>query len=155
MVKRLEAFDPGAMVDRFLMTFDPRSVEQVIIKLDNKDYTVTRKENGWQWEKPLNKKAGSPAAWKLVFDIRDIQYQEQARAGDTAEKNSGPCVIQDPDIAIEVRLEATAAGNLMLKARQSSGAWIASSSRFPGCYQVGRTSFESIINYLEALIDTP
>ena len=155
MVKRLATFNPGALVDRHLMTFDPRSVEQVVIKLADNDYTVTRKENGWQWEKPLTKKAGSAAAWKLVFDIRDIQYQEQTMAGEAAAKNSDPCVIQDPDIVIEVSQEAAAAGKLVLKARQTRGAWLVTSSRLAGCYLVERTSLENLINYLETLVDKP
>ena len=42
-VKRLETINPEAPVDRHLMTFDPCSVEQVVIKLADNDYTVPRK----------------------------------------------------------------------------------------------------------------
>ncbi len=155
MVKRLEAFNPEALVDRHLMVFDPRSVNQVIIELVKNDYVMTKKESGWRWEKPFKKKVGNAAAWKLIFDIRDMQYQDQVLTGETAIKNGDVCISQDSDIVIEVKLAATATDQISLKARQTSKGWIVSSSRLPGCYQVEPTLFDSLIDYLETLADKP
>jgi hypothetical protein len=153
VVKRLQDFTPEALVDRHLLVFDPRSVEQVIVRQKENEYLLTRKGSGWEWERPYRKKARNGVAWKLVFGIRDIQYQKLIEENEAAATGGNRCSMQDPDVVIEVKLSTVQKNKIELKGIKTKEGMILSTGRFPGCYQVEQASVDNILSEVTALVD--
>lgn len=145
-VTQLGKFGPEALVDRYLLVFDPRSVEKIVVNQGEKNYILTRKGSGWDWEKPKKRKARNAVAWKLVFGIRDFQYQKQVGENKIALTDGDSCVIQDPDIVIQV-VQAGAGGDsqMRMKASKAGKELIVSTSRFPGCYQLEGDAVDQLL----------
>ena len=145
-VKQLTAFAPEDLVDRYLLVYDPRSVEQVIVRRGKNNYVLTKQGRGWEWEKPERKKARSAAAWKLVFGIRDLQYLKPAGEHGTTLVAGDDCGTDDPDVVIRVlQAGAEPVGEIRMNASRPGNDIFVSSSRLPGCYRIDRTAIDQLL----------
>jgi len=81
-----------------------------------------------------------------------MQYQSQAVAEKRATARDDGCIIQDPDIVVEVKQITAPPGDMLIKAAEAVDGIVVSSSRLPGCYQVERISFDKVLSDLDILV---
>ncbi len=152
-VKRLEEFSPDALVDRHLFEFDPLKVEQVSVKRGENYYLLTKKGAAWELLKPRKKKARSAAAWKLIFGIRDLQYQKSVDENRKMDEDEDRCGLQESDIIIQLLYDGIDSnGEMRIQTTENGKEMTVSTSRFPGCYQVEAASVDQILQTVETLL---
>lgn len=152
-VKRLEDYSPESLVDRHLLWFDPRSVEQVAITQDGQDYVLARRGSGWEWEEPVRRMASSAVAWKLVFGIRDMQYRKPAEVSEIEETGDDRCRIKEATRVIRVLLaEKKSGGEIRMQSAGTGKYMIVSTSRFHGCYELEMDVVEQLFSDLADLV---
>ncbi|MBC7189025.1 DUF4340 domain-containing protein, partial [Candidatus Aerophobetes bacterium] len=62
--------------DRYLLHFDPLAIWKIEIKYQKKEIVCEKKGTKWKITKPQNKLAENPKVWKIVFSLKDLEFEE-------------------------------------------------------------------------------